>query len=265
MTGRPPAARSPRFAPPHLVFRPPHLLFRLVALPTLAWAVSPAAAHAQAALYEAYQLEESAPRSRALTTPFWVRQLENETAIPRCGGNPLGRSALDGGLASRPRDPALPCRDVWQSTVRFELGGFGGGIAGQSGGGLGGVALSLGLRLHDLVSVYYLLTASGGAWANESEESRAFFTWNAFLFELSPAPRLGVAVGPSLDFVGVCGRGATDNVESCGSDLGYGVHTRVTIGLATLGSVGLTLTGDAHIGWRDERELALVGGLGLRF
>lgn len=94
-------------------------------------------AEAQPAHYPEYADPEPTEieRPEPLPTPREVRQLELETAVPPCGGRYRGRSRLDGGLASRARDPDLPCRDVWQRTVRFEIGLLGGGIVGRGNGG----------------------------------------------------------------------------------------------------------------------------------
>ena len=229
--------------------------------------VTPTFAAAQAALYDEYTPEPAAnTHDTALVEPGWVRELHERTAIPPCAGRQLGRSFLDGGLGTRLRPEGLPCRNIWDATFRLELGGFGGTIPGTGDGGMGGLSLSFGLRLHARVSVYYALMASAGRWDDDAGgTTRGFFSWNAFMFELSPAPRLGVAVGPSLDLVAGCAPSDEENVATCGYDLGYGVHTRVTLEVAEIPSGGLTLTGDAHVGWRDEREVSLVAGLGLRF
>ena len=228
----------------------------------------PLTARAQTLPYAEYEDDPAEiARPDPLATPGFVRDLETSTAIPPCGGRYRGRSILDGGQASRRRDPDLPCRDVWQRTVRFELGLLGGGVVGRGDGGWGGLSLSLGLRLHEYVSVYYLFTFLAGRWgADTTAEQWEVAGWSSFLFELSPAPRLGIAVGPSIDFGAGCTVGGGQTASTCFAEPNHGAHGRVTLELLERPHGGLALTLDGHLLRRDgERYGAWLLGLGWRF
>ncbi|MCB9637177.1 MAG: hypothetical protein H6721_34130 [Sandaracinus sp.] len=215
--------------------------------------------HAQASLFDEYT-EHGEYEPQTIETPAYVRRLELETGIPRCGRRALGRSRLDGGLASRARDLSLPCRDVWRKTVRFELGALGGS---SPAGGVVGLSLSLGLRLHDRVGVHYLVLGTFHGHRNDWEGAIV----GAFLFELAPFhPRFRVALGPSMDFVGGCGSTDGQSDPTCRISATYGVHSRLTAELVELPFGGLTMTADLHLGRRDgEWAKTWLFGMGLRF
>ena len=223
------------------------------------------AAQAQATVYDSYIAAEPWTEPQEIPTPPEVHALELQTGIPPCGGEYTGRSRLDGALASCARDAELHCRSVWDSTVRFELGLLGGGNVDRSDGGVGGLSLSLGLRFEELFSVYYLLILSGGYWQPDTETSFRVAAWSAFMFELSPLPWLGVALGPSIDYQGGCTLADVQSDSSCFLEPSYGVHGRLTLEVAELPFGGLTITGDAHLDLREEPETTFLLGVGLRF
>ncbi len=224
---------------------------------------------AQAALFPEYDLtatpgndDEWVDRME-VHRPDHVHALELTTARPPCGVVGLGRSRLDGGLASRPRDPDLPCRAVWEDTVRLELGIHGGGRVGESNGGVGGLSLALGVRFSELFSVYYLFMATGGVWNRDPGRSWTVGLWSTAMFEFGIAPRLRVGAGPSIDMDAGCEVGGQET--TCFAEPSYGAHTRVTVEVAELPFGGLTITGDMHLGLRDGVEPTLLLGVGLRF
>jgi len=224
----------------------------------------PAVVSAQTELYPEYDRDD--PRSRRyLPSPEHVDALEAAHGVPPCGGAYWGRSRLDGGLASRPRSVDLPCRNIWSSVVRFELGLVGGGLVDADQGGWGGLSLQLGLRFHEFFSVFFQSLALFGGWDLSPGTSLAGASWNAFLFELSPTGLLGFALGPSMDLEGGCEVDAAQSPTTCGYRIGYGGHARITLRLAELPFGGLTLTGDLHAGFgEDAPSPTMLLGLGLR-
>jgi len=223
--------------------------------------VSPAAA----ASAQEPPLDETTGRPER-PTPAWVAELEGRAGVPRCDERShWGRSTLDGSLAARRRPDDLPCRDVFHSPIRLELGFVGGGMTDRGDGGLGGLSLQLGLRYHEYFSVYYQLHLVGGGWARGGGTTVDLAAWNAVLLELTPHPVLGVAFGPSFDITGMCDV-EVDQQSGCAHAWSYGVATRVTVALGQVDSTGIVATGDFHVSLiePDLRALALLG-LGLRF
>ncbi len=200
-------------------------------------------------------------------TPDWVQTLEATEGTPPCGeDDDWGRSTLDGGLASRGRPDDLPCRTVWDRTIRFELGLVGGGLTERSDGAWGGLSVSLGLRLHEAFSAYYLSLLMFGAWDRDPGTTVEVAAYNAFLFELSFVPRLSLALGPSIDLGAGCDIGVGQAEDSCSYAPYYGLHSRVTVEVAETDFGGLTLTGDVHatLSEPDPRATLLLG-VGFRF
>ncbi|MEC7520668.1 MAG: hypothetical protein VYE22_12420 [Myxococcota bacterium] len=226
--------------------------------------LAPLPAAAQPSLFPEYDRDD--PRSRRhLPRSPEVEALESEHGVPPCGAESWGRSRLDGALASRPRDADLPCREVWDADVRFEVGLVGGGRLEAPDGGWGGLSIQLGLRFHDVFSVMFQSLALFGRWDLGQGERLRGASWNAFLFELSPVDRLAVGLGPSMDLEAGCDLDAFGAPSACGYTLGYGAHARVTLQLATLPFGGLTLTGDLHAAFGEGApQPTMLLGLGLR-
>ncbi|MFK7986659.1 MAG: hypothetical protein AB8I08_11595 [Sandaracinaceae bacterium] len=194
--------------------------------------------------------------------PDWVSELERQSTPP-CGTPSWGRSILDGSLAARPRPDGLPCRTVWDSTVRLELGIVGGGLTDRGDGGWGGLSLQVGLRFHEFLSVLYQGTVLAGGWDRDPGTTLEAVAWNAVMLELTPVRSLGVAFGPSIDIGGHCDEGVSQE-DTCGYSFRYGAHSRVTYTLAELPAGGVALTADAHVGLLEEPRATLLMGLGLR-
>lgn len=116
------------------------------------------------------------------------------------------------------------------------------------------------------MSVYYLFTFLGGRWGRDTDDEQwEVAGWSSFLFELRPAPRWGVAVGPSIDVGAGCQGGTGQTERVCFAEPSYGAHLRSTIALLERPRGGLTLTLDAHLSLREERSTAVLFGLGWRF
>ena len=200
-----------------------------------------------------------------LVTPGWVEALEAEAGVPPCDGHAYwGRSTLDGGLASRRRPEGLPCRSVWDSQIRFELGLSGGGLLERGDGAIGAFTLQLGVRYHELVSVYYQGQILGGGWARGGGNTIDVASWHGAMLEISPHQAFAVAAGPTFDITAGCDMNV-DQSSGCWYAWSYGVSSRVTLSLAQVDSTGITLTGDFHVSLiePDPRATVLVG-LGFR-
>lgn len=199
-------------------------------------------------------------------TPEHVLALERADPPP-CSDQPQwARSTLDGGLASRRRPDDLPCRSIWDSPVRFELGLVGGGLTERGDGGYGGLSLSLGWRYHEMFRVYALSIVMFGGWDRNPGTSLELTSLNAFVFEVSPVHPLAVGFGPSFDLSGGCdiGVGQTSGT-TCAYAPYYGMHSRVTLEVAEIPSGGLTVTGDVHVTLSEpEPRAMLLLGAGVR-
>ena len=228
---------------------------------------TPLAAHAQAAPPAAYTLDDTTQRPE-LETPMWVQELERTHGVPPCGEERYwGRSTLDGGLASRLRPDDLPCRSVWDETVRLELGLHAGGMLERSEGAMGGFSLQVGLRFHELFSVYYQGHLLGGGWDRDGGQTAEATNWNAFMLEVRPHRVFGVALGPSFDITGSCDFGVGQEPDECTYAWSYGVGSRLTFALTDDQSAGpgVVATGDFHVSLiePDAHAVGLVG-IGLR-
>lgn len=200
-----------------------------------------------------------------LPTPAWVEALESEAGVPPCGDRAWwGRSTLDGGLASRRRPEGLPCRSIWDSTVRFELGLSGGGLLERGDGAIGAFTLQLGVRYHEYVSVFYQGTILGGGWARGGGHTIDVASWHGAMLEISPHEVFAVAAGPTIDITAGCDLNV-DQASGCWYAWSYGVSTRVTLSLAQVGSTGIVATGDFHVSLVEpEPRATVLGGLGFR-
>ncbi len=237
---------------------------RSVVLSSALAALCPALAGAQDALPSPFTLDESTSRPE-LATPAWVEALESSAGVPPCGEESWwGRSTLDGGLASRRRPASLPCRSIFESTVRFELGLSGGGMIDRGDGGIGALSVQLGVRYHELVSVYYQGHLLGGGWSRGGGHTIDVASWHGAMLELSPHRIFAVAAGPTIDITAGCDLDV-EQQSGCWYAWSYGVSTRVTLSLAQVDSTGIVATGDFHVSLiePDLRALALFG-LGFR-
>ncbi len=227
---------------------------------SLALVLAPGLTMAQPRLADSSVIDETTSRPE-YPLPVWVEALERGASMPACDDREhWGRSSLDGGLASRRRPDSLPCRSVFGSTVRFELGVIGGGLLERSDGGIGGLSVQVGLRYHDDFSVFYQLQLLGGGWSRGGGTTIDVAGWNAVLFELTPHPVLGIAAGPSIDFTAGCDLDV-DQQSSCAYAWSYGVATRVTFALGQVDSTGIVATGDFHVSLIEPspRAVALLG------
>lgn len=228
----------------------------------VAWVwVLPRVAMSQVALDSQDDLDALTSRPQP-STPTWVEELEGRAGVPRCDdAGWWGRSTLDGGLASRTRPEGLPCRSIWESTVRLEIGIVAGGLFDRGDGGLGGLSLSLGLRYHEYLSVYYQLHLLGGAWERGGGVTVDAAAWNAVLLEFSPHRHFAVAAGPAFDVTAGCDFDVGQEPTSCTYAWSYGVAARLTVPLAQVDSTGIVATGDFHVSLiePEPRTVALLG------
>ncbi|MCB9592281.1 MAG: hypothetical protein H6719_06085 [Sandaracinaceae bacterium] len=227
-------------------------------------ALGPGTASAQLMLSDSQPLDVSTSRPE-LATPGWVEELETTTAIPPCGDRASwGRSTLDGGLASRRRPESLPCRSIFDNPIRFELGVVVGGLTDRGEGALGGFSAQLGLRYHELFSVYWQLQVLGGGWSRGGGTTVDATVWNSVMLEFSPHRNFAVALGPAFDITAGCDMNV-DQQSSCWYAWSYGVATRITVPLAQVDSTGFVATGDFHVSLIEpEPRATAVLGLGFR-
>ena len=80
--------------------------------------------------------------------------------------------------------PAAPAAaQTYDSGFRFGLGLDYGGLAGRGDGGVGGLRLTAGARVHDNVAVYWQGQALGGAFVEPERVIGVFQGWNSVLVE----------------------------------------------------------------------------------
>ncbi|MGE0789576.1 MAG: hypothetical protein AB7S26_28145 [Sandaracinaceae bacterium] len=236
----------------------------------LVLALAPSAALAQSTATTAIETAETpidVTTSRLEhETPDETLELESSGAIPPCSAGPSwGRSILDGGLASRRRPADLPCRTVWESPIRFELGLVGGGVLERGDGAIGGFSVQLGLRFHQLFSVYWQTWLLGGYWSNDVGVLGEAYAIDGVMFETSPFERFAIALGPTFDLSAGCGALEAQTDTACRYEWSYGLSSRATVSLFDVDDVGVSLTADLHVGLLKDgaRSTALLG-LGLR-
>lgn len=224
-------------------------------------ALAPAIASAQPSLHDV-TLDETTSRPEH-PTPRWVAELEGRAGVPPCDDHRhWGRSRLDGGLASRRRPDDLPCRTVWENTVRFELGLVAGPLLERADGAFGGLYGQLGVRYHELLSVYWQLHLLGGGWDRGNGGASAdVAAWNGVMLELSPHRAFAVSAGPSFDISAGCDVGVEQEDDGCWAAWSYGVASRLTVSLGQVDGTGISLVGDFHVSLiePDPRAVALLG------
>lgn len=149
-----------------------------------------------------------------------------------------------------------------QDTPRFRFGlGLSGGTLLDQEGGVGGLHLSLGARLHELFAVYYHGHVLAGAFVDGRTGQAVLLNYNAALAELNLGP-FQVGAGPSLDVTTGCSMDATQlpPTGSCSDGVAPGLGTRVGLVLGAF-----ALSGDAHFTFYETgAAVGLLLGLGVQ-
>lgn len=166
------------------------------------------------------------------------------------------------------RDEVHEAREARWHHPRLRLGvsGLGGGFVGATHGGVGGLALRVGVQFNDMVAVYLQGQGLVGEYVPDpSPTSIAGFAFHEAMLEVTLLDMIQLGAGPSLDVIWGCS--ATNAGAYCGrSGAFFGGDFRVAITAFHRGAVhrsGLVFSIDAHPTWvGDELLGTLLFGIG---
>jgi len=135
----------------------------------------------------------------------------------------------------------------YDSPLRVGLGLDYGGLAGRGDGGVGGLRLQLGARLHDYFALYWQLQVLGGAFVQPEEVNAIALGWNAAIAELDYGI-FQIGAGPSVDVRVECAiaTGQDGGVGACGVTPAPGLAAR-----AGLRFGAFALSGDLHVSFEE--------------
>jgi hypothetical protein len=144
-----------------------------------------------------------------------------------------------------------PAQDYLRA--RFHAGMAGGFFLGglNMNGGMGGLIAAIGIQFNSLFAIYAQSIGQLGVFFNAANFQGAFaaFSYNMVMLELTFAHFFQVAVGPSLDFLGIA---ACDAMAGCSSGTAgpyFGADARVALAIGghDVGTRGaFFIAGDFH-------------------
>lgn len=150
----------------------------------------------------------------------------------------------------------------YESSFRFGFGLDYAGLAGRT-GGLGGLRLQLGARVHEHAAVYWQGQLLGGAFNDSEGLTVGGVGWNAVLAEASYGI-FQVAAGPSFDVTMLCGISGTAQdvaVSECAPRVGPGIAARAGVRFGIV-----TLSGDLHVTFDEQVDptVWVLAGVGIQ-
>ncbi|MCB9592280.1 MAG: hypothetical protein H6719_06080 [Sandaracinaceae bacterium] len=159
--------------------------------------------------------------------------------------------------------PAAPAAaQTYDSGFRFGLGLDYGGLAGRGDGGVGGLRLTAGARVHDNVAVYWQGQALGGAFVEPERVIGVFQGWNSVLVE-ADVGIFQLAAGPSFDASLLCNvdTGQGGGLTSCADRFAPGLATRAGVRFGIF-----ALSGDVHVTFDELAgpQVWVLAGVGIQ-
>jgi hypothetical protein len=150
--------------------------------------------------------------------------------------------------------------------LRFGVSGEGGGFFGAIHGGVGGLALRIGVQLNDIVAIYLQGQGLIGEYAPDPRPtSLVGFAFHEVMLEATLLDMIQLGAGPSLDVAWGCD--ATNDGAYCGrSGAFFGGNFRAAIVAFHRGPErrsGLVFSVDAHPTWLgNELSTTMLFGIG---
>ena len=147
--------------------------------------------------------------------------------------------------------------------LRFGIGGVGGGFVGAAHGGLGGVAVRVGVQFNHVVAVYLQGQGLLGQFLPAPGDDLAGFVFHTLMIDFTIADVFQIGFGPALDVVWGCDNRYHASCSGNGPYLGGDLRFAFLAGTRGPGRRdGVAFSFDVHPTWfGNDAAITLLGGI----
>lgn len=150
--------------------------------------------------------------------------------------------------------------------LRLGISGLGGGFVGPTHGGVGGLALRVGVQLNDIVAIYLQGQGLLGEYVPDPRPSSIVgFAFHSAMVEFTLLDMIQLGAGPSIDVIWGCNETNAGGAYCGRSGAFFGGDFRVAIIAGHRGvnhRSGVTFSIDAHPTWVGDLMGTIVFGIG---